>query len=167
MIIRKARKEDLAACDAIYAAAKEYMHSNGNPTQWNGAYPCAEDTAADIEKGIGYVCEDEGEVVAVFAFEIANDSTYDNIYDGMWKNDEPYAYIHRIAVKHHGRGIVGFCFSECFKMYPNLKIDTHKNNIPMQRALTRSGFEYCGIIYIDNPNATKEENARLAFQKTK
>ncbi len=166
MIIRKAEKADIPACDAIYASAKAYMRENGNPTQWNGEYPNGDDTAADIERGIGYVCEDGGEVVAVFAFDIANDPTYDKIYNGAWKSDEPYAYIHRIAVKHHGRGIAGFCFSECFKLHPNLRIDTHRDNLPMQSALLRAGFEYCGIIYVDDPAKDREENARVAFQKT-
>ena len=159
--IRKTEIKDIPEADAIYSAAKEFMRKSGNATQWTGNYPNGEDVRDDIEKGIGYVCEDEGEVVAVFAFAVAEEKTYNVIYDGEWKNDDPYAYIHRIAVKHHGKGIIDFCFSECFKLYPNLKIDTHRNNIPMQKVLKRSGFEYCGIIYLENGDE------RLAYQKIK
>jgi hypothetical protein len=115
-----------------------------------------------MEKGASYVCCDGDEVVATFYFEMnADDPTYRKIYDGEWKNDEPYAVIHRIAVKYQGRGIVGFCYDECFKLFPNLKIDTHKDNIPMQKSLINAGFEYCGIIHLANGDE------RLAYQKTK
>ena len=158
MIIRKTTRADIGAIDKIYRDAKIFMRENGNPTQWRGEYPNALDATEDIDNG-GYVCEDDGEIVAVFYFHIGNDKTYDVIYDGKWLNDEPYAVIHRIAVAKRGRGIAAFCFDECYKMFPNLKIDTHKDNIAMQRALEKSGFEYCGIIHLENG----EE--RIAFQK--
>ena len=161
MEIRKTRLSDIDAADAIYSAAKKFMYDNGNPAQWNGSYPCGDDARDDVEKGIGYVCVDGEEVVAVFAFDVAEEKTYNMIYNGAWKCNSEYAYIHRIAVKHHGRGIIDFCFSECFKMHPNLKIDTHRNNIPMQKVLLRNGFEYCGIIYLENGDE------RLAYQKVK
>ena len=159
MIIRKAKKEDLTEIDLIYKSAKSFMKENGNPYQWSGDYPSAYDAECGIESGTSFICEDGGEVVATFAFGTDGEPTYDKIYEGDWKNHKPYAYIHRIAVKTHGKGIVAFCFNECFKMFPNLKIDTHRDNIPMQKALLRAGFEYCGIIYLENG----EE--RLAYQK--
>lgn len=159
MIIRKITPSDISEAGRIYTAAKEFMRKAGNANQWNGDYPNEESALSDMKKGIGYVCEDEGEVVAVFAFAIDNEPTYNTIYDGDWLNSEPYAYIHRIAVKKHGKGIVDFCFSECFKVHPNLKIDTHRDNIPMQKALLRNGFQLCGTIYLENGDE------RLAFQK--
>lgn len=163
MTIRKTTVHDVAAAAKIYDDARAFMRAAGNPTQWANDYPNRESVLADIEDGVGYVCEDDGEIVAVFMFRIGNDETYDVIYDGEWQNDEPYAVIHRIAVaeKAHGRGVASFCFAECFRRFPNLKIDTHRDNIPMQRALARAGFVRCGIIHIKNG----EE--RIAFQKCK
>ena len=113
-----------------------------------------------IEKGVSYVCEDNGEVVATFYFEMnADDPTYHKIYDGQWKGDGPYAVIHRIAVKYHGHGIVGFVYDHCYSLIKNLRIDTHKDNVPMQRSLEKAGFKYCGIIHI----ASGDE--RIAYQK--
>ena len=151
------------AAEKIYTDARRFMREAGNPTQWAQEYPNKESVLADIENGVGYVCEDGGEVVAVFMFAEGPDPTYDVIYDGAWQNDEPYAVIHRIAVAEgaHGRGVAGFCFAECFRRFPNLKIDTHRDNIPMQRALSRAGFVRCGIIHLANG----EE--RVAFQKCK
>ena len=162
MFIRLAKEADVNAAAEIYENARKFMAQSGNPTQWAGEYPSGYDVRLGIEKGTSYVCEDNGEIVATFHFEAnADDPTYRKIYDGEWKNNLPYGVIHRIAVKYHGKGIVDFCFSECFKLISNLKIDTHENNTPMKKCLLRNGFEYCGIIYLANGES------RVAYQKVK
>ena len=162
MIIRPATKEDVSAAAKIYDDARAFMKESGNPNQWSGIYPNGDDVLSGIDACTSYVCEDNGEVVATFHYERnADDPTYHKIYDGEWLSDDTYSVIHRIAVKYHGRGIIDFCYSECFKLQPNIRIDTHRDNIPMQRCLARNGFEYCGIVYL----ASGEE--RLAFQKIK
>ncbi len=160
MTIRPATLADAQAANEIYESARAFMKKNGNPTQWNSAYPALSDIVSGIESGVSYVCCDGDEVVATFHFEEnAREAVYEKI-EGEWKNDEPYAVIHRIAVKYHGRGIVDFCFSECHRRFPNLKIDTHRDNIPMQKCLSRAGFEYCGVVYLS------DGSERLAYQKT-
>ena len=159
MIIRMARECDLSEIMEIYAIAREYMKNTGNPDQWKTNYPTIEDVLSDIGEGACHVLIDGDEIIAVFYFKIGDDPDYTVIYDGEWKNDLPYAVIHRIAVKYQGRGLVRICFDECYSRFSNLKIDTHCDNIPMQRALTKSGFEYCGRVY------TKSGEERLAFQK--
>lgn len=162
MFIRLANENDIAEAAKIYDMARAFMADCGNPKQWANGYPGGDDVKEGITKGTSYVCEDDGEVVATFHFEKnADDPTYRSIYDGNWRNDAPYGVIHRIAVKYHGRGIVDYCYGWCFKQISNLKIDTHRDNIPMQKSLKRNGFEYCGIIYLSNG----EE--RIAFQKIK
>ena len=160
MYIKKATEKDLPAIMEIYAAAREYMIKCGNPDQWKTSYPAKEDILSDILDGACHVLIDGDEIVAVFYFKIGNDPDYAQIYDGEWKNTLPYAVIHRIAVKYQGRGLVKICFDECFAKHPNLKIDTHRDNIPLQKALTTNGFEYCGNIYI------KSGEERLAYQRT-
>lgn len=159
MILRKATEADAVSANAIYDEARKYMRMSGNLHQWPAAYPGIKDIIDDIATGTSYVIEDEGEIVGVFHFHIGTDPTYMVINDGSWKNDEPYAVIHRVAVKYHGRGIADFIYSECYKMFPNLKIDTHRDNLPMQKSLQKNGFEYCGITHLLNG----EE--RLAYQK--
>ena len=161
MHIRKANEADISVVAAIYENAKKFMRETGNLKQWADGYPNAESARCDVECGVLYVCEEEGEILAVFMFNIGEDKTYNEIYGGAWLDDAPYAVIHRIAVARQGRGVAGFCFSECFNRFPNLKIDTHRDNLPMQRALLRAGFEYCGIIHLENG----EE--RLAYQKNR
>lgn len=161
MHIRKTTVTDIAAAAAIYETARGFMRAAGNPYQWRDGYPGENEILADMREGRSYVCEQAGEVVAVFYFGEGPDPTYEKIYGGEWPSDEPYSVIHRIAVKHHGRGIVGFCFSECQRLAKVLRIDTHEDNIPMQRALARAGFVKCGTIYL------KSGEPRIAFQKTR
>ncbi|MBP3402195.1 MAG: GNAT family N-acetyltransferase [Clostridia bacterium] len=162
MNIRPATLADVEAAAEIYDNARAFMRESGNPTQWPGAYPAREDIIDGINSGVSYVCCENDEIVATFHFEEnARDAVYKNIFDGEWKSNDPYAVIHRIAVKYHGRGIVDYCFSECFRRFPNLKIDTHEDNIPMQKCLRRAGFDYCGIVFL------QDGSKRLAYQKTK
>ena len=160
MEIRKTTHSDVQAAAEIYDMARSFMRKNGNKEQWSSGHPNSDDIIADMAKDSSYVCVENGEVVGVFFFNIGKDPTYDNIYEGEWKKDGEYAVIHRVAVKYNGRGIADKIYSYCYEKHPNLRIDTHRDNLPMQRSLTKNGFEYCGIIYL------ADGNERLAFQKT-
>ena len=159
MIIRKTTMADVAAAAAIYDDARAFMRQTGNLEQWNTGHPNADEILSDIAEGVGYVVEDGDEIVGVFFFRIGDDPTYKVIYNGEWKSSEPYAVIHRVAVKYNGRGIVNEIYKYCYSQYPHLRIDTHKDNIPMQHSLKKNGFEYCGIIHM----LTGDE--RLAYEK--
>lgn len=159
MVIRKTTEADLSRIAEIYENAKKFMRESGNPNQWNQGTPNIATARTDMERGVGYVAIEDGEIVATFMFSLDGEPTYDKIYDGEWLNDAPYGVIHRIAVTEQGRGIIGFCINECFARCQNLRIDTHRDNLPMQRALLKHGFQYCGIIYLENGDE------RLAYQK--
>ena len=135
------------------------MKSVGNKDQWSSGHPNREDVAADISLGASYVvCEDD-RILAVFYFNIEDDPTYGVIYGGEWLDSSPYGVIHRVAVGEKGRGIVGKIFDFCYTIHPHLRIDTHRQNAPMLRALEKNGFSRRGIIYL----ASKDE--RIAFEK--
>ena len=161
MEIRKTEKIDIPQAAEIYEIARGFMKAAGNPDQWTGGRPNAEDIERDIREGCSYVVEDGGEIVAVFYFRVGNDLTYDKIYEGAWLSDSPYAVIHRVAVKQGGKGIAGVIFDWCFGICPNLRIDTHRKNLPMQRSLEKNGFIPCGIIYLENGDE------RIAYHKIK
>lgn len=165
MKIRKAIAADLEAILTIYADARDYMRDNGNKTQWSGGYPSEALLRSDIDKGALYVCTEEDNaavLLGVFFYKEGDDPTYAKIYEGNWQNDAPYGVIHRIAVAKdsHGKGVAAFCFAFGLSRCKNLKIDTHRNNLPMQNALLKNGFLPCGVIYLENG----EE--RVAFQKS-
>jgi len=155
LTFRKTLMKDIDKVMEIYNDARAFMRENGNPKQWEGGHPAKNMILEDIEIGRNYVCECDGEIAAVFMFETKPDESYEKIYDGNWKNTKPYGVIHRIAVSKnmHGKGLAKACFdfckSECIKNgVTNLKIDTHEDNLPMQKALLKYGFSYCGIVYI-------------------
>jgi len=159
MEIRKANLADLPRMMEIYADARAYMRDHGNATQWAGGYPSEKRIREDIMAGESYVCVEGGEILGVFCFFISKDPTYDVIYEGSWLNDEPYGVIHRIAVAKHRRGVASFCYEFALSKCPNLRIDTHRDNIPMQNSLKKNGFTRCGIIHLQNGDP------RTAFQK--
>ena len=66
-----------------------------------------------------------------------------------------------MAVAVPGRGAAGFCMDWCFARCPNLRMDTHRDNAPMQRALAKNGFVYCGVIRLRS-----DGSQRLAYQRT-
>jgi hypothetical protein len=160
MEIRKAETADLSVLMGIYDTARAYMRSQGNMDQWINGYPGEEVILTDIQNGNSYVCIDGDQIAGVFSLIIGEDPTYGKIYGGHWQSDKPYGTVHRIAVQNHNRGVAAFCLDWCFKKCGNIRIDTHRDNTPMQRLLLKNGFTYCGIIYL------LDGSERLAYQKT-
>jgi len=161
MTIRKAEMGDLERILQIYEGARVFMREHGNPDQWGENYPPDGMICEDIERGALLVCVEVDELLAVFFYAEGNDPTYEYIENGAWLNNEPYAVIHRIAVAARGRGVAAFCFDYALSRCPNLKIDTHENNLPMQRTLEKNGFIRCGTIYVE------DGSPRIAYQKQK
>lgn len=159
MEIVKARAEQLDEILGIYDSARKFMRESGNMEQWNGNYPSLEILEQDVANGKLHLCVEEGELLGVFYYAKENDPTYAEIFDGAWLNARPYGVMHRVAVAARGRGVASFCMTYCYEKCKNLKIDTHKDNIPMQKALERNGFTYCGIIHLENGDP------RMAYQR--
>ena len=160
MKIRKSRTEDLDVILEIYEHGRRYMRENGNMLQWNDGYPDKSVVLTDINNGHSYVVyDDNNDILCVFAFIPGPDITYNKIYNGQWPDDKPYYVIHRIAVRAHRKGVASFVYNECLKTCPVIRIDTHRDNIPMQKSLLKNGFNYCGIIHL------LSGDERLAYQK--
>ena len=159
-MIRNATKEDVADIMAIIDEARITMEENGNVSQWPKGYPAEDTIIDDIVTGTGYVFDEEGCVVAYFAFKPSPDSTYQIIYKGGWiDTDSPYFVIHRIASKRNVRRVMARVLDFCFSQTDNIRIDTHFDNTIMRHLLEKYGFAYCGIIYSANGSE------RLAFQR--
>jgi len=156
MTIRKSTPQDISNIMEIYAYARASMRESGNPNQWFDNHPPKSLVEADIHGGNSYVCVNENEILAVFHFNIEEEPTYSKI-SGQWLNDKPYGVIHRIARGPTGKGAGANAINWCLAQHHNIRIDTHKDNIPMLRLLDRLGFAYCGVIWLDNGDE------RLAF----
>lgn len=157
MIIRKAHIQELDKIMDIYHNAQAFMAENGNPDQWGKVHPPRELVESTMDDT--YVCLEGEDIACVFFYSYGNDPTYDIIYDGQWTSDNPYGVVHRIASSRIVKGAAKFCLNWAYSQCGNLRIDTHRDNLPMQSLLKGLGFEYCGIIHLENGDE------RLAFQK--
>ena len=165
--IRRASENDLPRILELIDFGRQKMRAMGNMDQWTHGNPRREVLLEDIEKGNSYIVEDDGEAVATFAFVEGPDVTYQHIYEGQWL-DEPtvdgsvqtnYWVVHRMASAPEAHGIFKTVLDYCFSRTPNIRIDTHRQNTHMRRALEKYGFHYCGIIYL------LDGAERLAYQR--
>ena len=150
---------DLPRFLEIYDIAKTYMRANGNPNQWNGAYPDPDTLRTDIEKQRLYVYKKDGRIHGVFMLLLEEEPTYAYIEDGSWREERPYGTIHRLAGDGEVRGLFAKCVAFCESKVKYLRADTHFDNHTMQHLLEKNGFERRGIIYLKNGDP------RIAYQK--
>lgn len=158
MRVCKAMPCDIGEIERIYSSARVFMKNSGNPSQWGDSYPDEKLLKEDIEQGRLYVVKQAEKPCAAFVFYVGEDICYKEII-GKWKNFLEYGVIHRLASDGTQRGIFSEVLKYCFQKANTIRIDTHRDNAVMQRLLSLNGFDYCGIIHIENG----EE--RLAFQK--
>ena len=165
MYIRKSTQRDFARMMEIYAYARDFMASHGNPNQWGATnWPPEALIHQDIQDGSSYVCvNDDGTVIGTFFFRQGPDiePTYREISDGAWLDGSPYGVIHRLASDGSVKGVGAFCLNWAYAQCGHLRIDTHKDNAVMQNMVKKLGFVHCGTIYVEEDN-----DPRLAYEKS-
>ena len=161
MQIRKATIDDLDVIMSIYRAAQDFMIESGNPNQWGHFYPSEDLVREDISKGISYVICDRDNPHGVFVLIDGLEPTYQYIENGSWINEEPYITLHRIASDGKLHGIFKSAIDYSKSISDNIRIDTHSNNVIMQKQIEKNGFRKCGTIYV------RDGSPRIAYQWTK
>ena len=158
MEIRHAKISDLPVLETLFANARRFMAQQGNPDQWEEGYPhCV--LQCDLERRQLYVCEQNGHIYAAFVMALGDDPTY-QVIEGEWKNNAPYAALHRIASTGEKSGMMDVIVRWAFAQTGNLRGDTHEKNLPMRKAFERNGFAYCGTIWVE------DGTPRMAYHKT-
>lgn len=154
--MRLANYNDTEKIGNIYEEAKNFMRKNGFE-QWTKNYPSIENIISDINKNQLYVFENNSDIYGVACVMFGEEKTYNKIYSGSWRSNERYATIHRIAVdkKYRRTGKSREMFFDIRKYVLDrdfnwIRIDTHRQNIAMQKYLLAIGFKYCGIIYVND-----------------
>ena len=163
MQIRHATEEDFPRMMEIYAYARQFMADHGNPNQWGPTnWPPEALIHQDIARGCSYVCEEDGRVIGVFFYTSGKDiePTYRVIEEGAWRDEKPYGVVHRIAGDDSRKGIGAFCINWAFEQCGHLRIDTHSDNVVMQRLLDKLGFEKRGVIHV-----MEDDYPRFAYEK--
>ncbi|NGU67319.1 GNAT family N-acetyltransferase [Clostridium perfringens] len=165
MEFRQAKISDLDQIVEIIELSKKYLKET-KVDQWQDGYPAKEDLRRDIESGNSYVLTNKDEIVATTVISLDGESTYNSIFNGEWITNEDYIVMHRVAVhdKYKGKGIFKELIKEAEilalnKGISSIKIDTHRDNISMQRAVVKNDFKKCGIIYLE------DGSERIAFEK--
>lgn len=137
--------------------------------QWQKGYPSREIWENDIKSQQAWVAIEGNLVLGAFAFQTTPDPSYYKI-DGTWLTDTPYASMHRVCVADtaKGKGVAGKMFAFGFEMarqlgFNSLRIDTHPGNLPMQKALYKSGFIRCGEIVLQG--GCEHGDIRVAYEK--
>ncbi|OON97704.1 MAG: hypothetical protein ATN31_01225 [Candidatus Epulonipiscioides saccharophilum] len=163
-MIRQSKVSDAEQVNIYFQEAREYFRKCA-VNQWQGIYPNQESVIEDSKVGNGYIYEQDGIVKAYFFLVFDEDPTYKQIYQGKWKTPKQYGVIHRIVVgmKYRREGIAEkifhYAIEQARQKNSNLRIDTHKDNIPMQKLIEKNLFEYCGIIHL------ADGSERLAYEK--
>ncbi|MGU8378871.1 GNAT family N-acetyltransferase [Clostridium perfringens] len=165
MEFRQANISDLDQIVEIIELSKKYLKET-KVDQWQDGYPAKEDLRRDIESGNSYVLTNKDEIVATTVISLDGESTYNSIFNGEWITNEEYIVMHRVAVhnKYKGKGIFKELIKEAESLALNndifsIKIDTHRDNVSMQRAVVKNNFKRCGIIYLE------DGSERIAFEK--
>jgi RimJ/RimL family protein N-acetyltransferase len=165
MGFRRSVETDIKDIMNIIKQAQVYFKEHGMD-QWQNNYPNAEIISSDIADEYSYVLLRDNKIVATAAISFDGDRNYDTIYEGQWISNNEYAVIHRIAVDNDLKGlgisseIIKNVEQLCLKRgVHSIKVDTHEENLSMQRLLKKNNFQYCGIIYLE------DGKKRVAFER--
>ncbi len=165
MKIRHSEPGDIARIMEIYEYARGFMAAHGNPNQWGAnKWPPEELIREDIDRGFSYVCtSDDGKVIGTFFLWYGPDieATYAGIEDGEWLDESPYGVIHRLAGDGSEKGIGEFCINWAYDECKHLRVDTHGDNLVLQRLLAKLGFVRCGTIHV-----VQDNYPRIAYEKS-
>lgn len=165
MEFRIAEHKDIDYIMTIISKAQEQFKKD-KIDQWQNNYPNYDTIRQDIESKNSYVLIKDEIIVGTVYLSFDGEETYEKIYEGEWLSSGEYGVIHRMAVHSDYKGlglasvimkhIEDICLS---KQVYSIKVDTHIENLPMQRILEKSQFKHCGVIYLN------DRSKRIAFEK--
>ena len=121
--------------------------------QWQKGYPSRQTWEDHVANAAAWVALEDGDVIGQFALQTQPDPSYAHI-EGAWLNDDgPYMTVHSmcVAMQARGRGVAvrifEFARSKAVELgMRSLRVDTHADNVAMQRSIEKAGFSFCGII---------------------
>lgn len=160
---RKATRQDVDLIWTILDQAIQRRKDDGSK-QWQDGYPNRDVVLADVDGGVGYVLEDNGEVLGYCAVIINDEPEYARLH-GEWITDDDFVVVHRVAIAggHLGKGLSQTMLQQVEHIaldqgIKSIKVDTNFDNIAMLRIFEKLGYLYCGEVYFRG-------SARRAFEK--
>lgn len=157
-LIRLAINEEIQAISELAKIVRTDMWNNGLE-QWTGNYPAYENFYQDYtNKGL-YVLVKDGLIIGSVSIFVENEVAYHEV---VWEKDKSLV-VHRIIVdpakqgQGYGKQLIEFALAMAKQGgFGSVKIDTHPDNLKMQKLLKSMNFSYRG--YLSSIN-------RLAFEK--
>lgn len=156
LVLRNAVETDMIQLTGMLEDAIALLAKN-NVDQWQNGTLSSELLLGAVLTKEAYVWE-ERDMGAIAGFCVIN--TTDDLYDqalseGKWRVEGSYLAIHRVMVSQHIRGLKTSTqmFLDIKKMgiingVQSLRVDTHPDNLLMQKALIRNGFVRTGLLYM-------------------
>ena len=173
MTLRITEYKDVPQIMKIISAAQSFLASM-HVNQWTNGYPSEDIIRADIDRNESYVLENiscnekntDADIMAFAMFSCREEPTYRKIYKGSWLSSGSYLVVHRMSVspEYKKKGVAEHLLrcAENIATKNNaisIRIDTHRNNMPMRNLLSKLHYHYCGIIYLANGDE------RFAYEK--
>ena len=166
--VRVALESDIPAMMQVIDEAKTYFKEN-EIDQWQDGYPNQYSLLLDIENRFSYVMVDNltQQVVATAAITQGPEEAYNDI-TGAWLTGDATTYlaVHRIAIASALKGnnlakqLIDYAEQLCLqKNCLSVRIDTHEDNLSMQKFVGKHGYTKCGDIYIP------DVGDRIAYEK--
>lgn len=161
--VRPGTLEDIPAIMKIVDSARAFLASQ-HINQWQGTYPDRPAFEEDIANKTNRVLIVDGQVAGTASLIQGPDPFYKKIDGDGWIGDRDYMMIHRFALDGAFRGqqlsrfFMSVLTSEAYAMgYRDLRIDTHAQNQIMQHVIKAAGYQFRGIVYLNEP--VPERNA--------
>ncbi len=163
IFVRPGTVNDVPAIMTIIESARAFLKAQ-HIDQWQGTYPDQPAVAQDIAAGTNRVLIVDGQVAGTASLIVGPDPYYKRIDGAGWAGDLPYMMIHRFALDGSYRGqqlsrfFMSNLTSEAYAQgFRDLRIDTHAQNQIMQHVIAAAGYQFRGIVYLDEP--VPERNA--------
>jgi GNAT superfamily N-acetyltransferase len=160
---RKATLSDLPQVWDILQQAILRRKKEGSQ-QWQDGYPNPQVIQQDIEAGAGYVLAEGDTLIGYCAIFFNDEPDYKHI-QGKWLTQGDYLVVHRVAIsaQYAGKGLaktIFTCIEDIARKHHiySIKADTNFDNMAMLKTFEKSGFTYCGEVYVRG-------NPRKAFEK--
>lgn len=155
LALRGSIESDMAQLTGMLEDAIALLAMN-NIDQWQNGTISSEILLDAIMHDQAFVWEQRDSTgIAGFCVLDTYDELYENLAEGEWTVPGSYLAIHRVMVSQHLRGckVTTQMFLDIKKMgivnnVDSLRIDTHPDNIMMQKTLKRNGFVRTGLLYM-------------------
>jgi len=147
-MIRLAKESDLDQIVLLAERTRKDMLRQGLK-QWPGNYPNLDYFKNDLSQEGLYIYKEGETILASITLLLRNDPPYEEL---SWRGTHSLV-IHRLVVRpdvqRQGIGRKMFSFATQLATengYDSILVDTHPDNIKMQRLIQTSGFEYVGYL---------------------